>query len=368
MNNYVESDQKRAPAREGAWQTLVRWLDRIGFTPLGLAALIVIAILPNFPPFNQEHMLRWLIAGAFLGAQAVAFDFTAGYINVVNFAFAAFVGVGAYTSAILANTQPFLIVRPGISPWIGIWVGALLAGLLGLALGMLTLRLRGIYAAVMAWFVGIAMLGLANNATGLTRGSMGLHPPSLFSTTSNLPYYYVILGMLLLIYVTLRMVTKSSYGLAFKAIGQNIDAARASGIDPTKYRVFNFALSCFFAGLLGGFYAHYYGSLTPKGVMHTSRTVEVLAIAYIGGRGSLWGGAAIAFPFIFIIEFLRSSLTDLPGLQLVIYGLVMIVVMIYYPAGFSGVYYWAEAKIRAMFSRRRGRSRSQTAHGASPPS
>ena len=101
--------------------------------------------------------------GAFLGAQAVAFDFTAGYINVVNFGFAAFVGVGAYTSAILANTQPFLIVRPGISPWIGIWVGALVAGLLGLALGMLTLRLRGIYAAVMAWFVGIAMLGLANN-------------------------------------------------------------------------------------------------------------------------------------------------------------------------------------------------------------
>ena len=164
------------------------------------------------------------------------------------------------------------------------------------------------------------------------------------------------------------MVTKSSYGLAFKAIGQNIDAARASGIDPTKYRVFNFALSCFFAGLLGGFYAHYYGSLTPKTVMHTSKTVEVLAIAYIGGRGSLWGGATIAFPFIFIIEYLRSSLTNLPGLQLVIYGIVMIVVMIYYPAGFSGVYYWAEAKVRAMFSRRRGRSRSKAAHGASPDS
>jgi branched-chain amino acid transport system permease protein len=368
MDSYVEIDQQRATARESAWQTLVRWLDRIGFTPLGLAALVIVAILPNVPPFNQQHMVRWLIAGAFLGAQAVAFDFTAGYINVVNFAFAAFLGLGAYTSAILANTQPFLIVRPGISPWIGIWAGALVAGVFGLALGMLTLRLRGIFAAVMAWFVGIAMLGLANNLTGLTRGSMGLHPPNLFTTTSNLPYYYVILAMLVLIYVTLRMVTKSSYGLAFKAIGQNIDAARASGIDPTKYRVFNFALSCFFAGLLGGFYAHYYGSLTPKNVMHTSKTVEVLAIAYIGGRGSLWGGAAIAFPFIFIIEYLRSSLTDLPGLQLVIYGVVMIIVMIYYPAGFSGVYYWVEAKVRAMLYRRRAPPPRQAAHGASPDS
>jgi branched-chain amino acid transport system permease protein len=366
MANTLQIEQQKAAPASSPWQSLVRGLDRIGFTPLGLIALVIIAVLPHIPPFNQEHMLRWLIAGAFLGAQAVAFDFTAGYINVVNFAFAAFVGLGAYTSAILANTAPFLIVRPGISPWIGMWAGAILAGLLGLALGMLTLRLRGIYAAVMAWFVGIAMLGLAKNMTSLTRGSLGLHPPTLFETTSNLPYFYVILIMLVLIYVTLRMVTKSSYGLAFKAIGQNIDAARASGIDPTKYRVFNFALSCFFAGLLGGFYAHYYGSLTPTNVMQTSKTVEVLAIAYIGGRGSLWGGVVVAFPFIFAIEYLRSGLTDLPGLQLVIYGILMIVVMIYYPAGFSGIYYWAEAKVRSMIYRRRTPPPSRATVGAGP--
>ena len=368
MDSYPDIEQQSTPARGSPWRTFVRGLDRIGFTPLGLAAFLFLAILPNIPPFDQQHIVRWLIAGAFLGAQAVAFDFTAGYINVVNFAFAAFVGLGAYVSAILANTQPFLIVHPGISPWIGIWAGAFAAGAFGLALGMLTLRLRGIYAAVMAWFVGIAMLGLANNLTTLTRGSMGLHPPTLFETSNNLPYYYVILAMLLLIYITLRMVTKGSYGLAFKAIGQNIDAARASGIDPTKYRVFNFVLSCFFAGLLGGFYAHYYGSLTPKNVMHTSKTVEVLAIAYIGGRGSLWGGVAIAFPFIFIIEYLRSSLTDLPGLQLVIYGIVMIVVMIYYPAGFSGVYYWLEYKVRALFARRRTPPAGTAQVSASPGS
>ncbi|NIV36937.1 MAG: hypothetical protein GWN58_48135, partial [Anaerolineae bacterium] len=66
-----------------------------------------------------------------------------------------------------------LIVQPGISPWIGIWIGALVAGLLGLGLGALTLRLRGIFAAVMAWFVGIALMGLVRNLTPLTRGSLG---------------------------------------------------------------------------------------------------------------------------------------------------------------------------------------------------
>jgi branched-chain amino acid transport system permease protein len=85
--------------------------------------------------------------------------------------------------------------------------------------------------------------------------------------------------------------------------------------------------------------------------MHTSKTVEVLAIAYIGGRASLWGGMAIAFPLVFLMEFLRSEFTELPGLHLVIYGVLMIVVMIYYPAGFAGLYYAARNRIRAFFSR-----------------
>jgi branched-chain amino acid transport system permease protein len=78
--------------------------------------------------------------------------------------------------------------------------------------------------------------------------------------------------------------------------------------------------------------------------------VEVLAIAYIGGRGSLWGGMVIAFPFVFFIEFLRSNFTELPGLHLVIYGLLMIVVMIFYPDGMVGLYRWTVAKIKSLRS------------------
>jgi branched-chain amino acid transport system permease protein len=336
------------------WNRFTAGLGAIGFTPLGLVLLIVLALLPFIPPFNQEHILRWLIMGAFLAAQAVAFDFTAGYINVVNFGFAAILGVGAYTSAILANTSPVLAVQPGLSPWLGIWLGALLAGLVGLGVGILTLRLRGIFAAVMAWFVGIALMGLVRNLTDLTRGPLGMAPRTFLETTSNRPYFYIILAMLLVVYITLKLVTRSNFGLAFKAIGQNFDAARASGINPTYYRVFNFTLSAFFAGWLGGFYSHYFGALTPQTLMHTSKTVEVLALAYIGGRGSLWGGMAIAFPFVFFIEFLRSNLTDLPGLHLVIYGVLMILVMIYYPGGLAGLYEWAKAKLVSAFSRSKG--------------
>jgi len=329
---------EKQKGNNGVWGAIAGGLGRIGLTPLGLVMLVIVAILPLVPPFNKEHYIRWLTMGAYLAAQAAAFDFTSGYISVVNFGFAAFVGLGAYTSAILANKAPFLIVQPGISPWIGIWIGALVAGVLGLLLGMLTLRLRGIFAACMAWFMGIALMGLARNMMDLTRGALGLHPPRLLDTPENLPYFYIIFVMMLVTYISLRLVTKSRMGLAFRAIGQNLDAARASGINPTKYRVINFTLSCMFAGWLGGFYAHYLSSLTPDTVMHTSKTVEVLTMVYIGGRGSLWGGMAVAFPFIFVMNYIRSNFSELPGLHLVIFGALMIVVMIFYPGGFSALY------------------------------
>ena len=280
-------------------------LKQLNLTPAGALGLVVLAVLPFVPPFNQEYLVRWLISAALIAAGAIAFDFTAGYINIVNFGFYAILGLGGYTSAILA-------VNFGLTPWIGVFCGAVTAGLLGFLTGLLTLRLRGIFAAVMAWFVGLALLGLATKMVWLTRGPLGLRTPRLFETASNIPYYYMILLLMLVTYLICSRVVESKVGIAFKAIGQNMDAARTSGINPTYYRILNFTLSCTLAGLLGGFYAHYYGILTPD-IMQTSKTVEVLAVAYIGGRGSLWGGAVIAFPFILAMELVRSGLSNLPG-------------------------------------------------------
>jgi branched-chain amino acid transport system permease protein len=318
-------------------------------TRLAVLAVVALAVvLPFIPPFNGQDYQRWLVGAALMAAWAVAFDFTAGYINIVNFGFAAFVGVGAYTSGLLAANL-------GISPWIGVFAGAAIAGFVGLLTGMLTLRLRGIYAAVMTWFVGLALMGLARNMTEITRGSLGLNVPLLLETSDNLSYYYVILGMLIVTLVVLTAVTRSDLGLAFRAIGQNLQAARASGINPTRFLVVNFTLSCAFAGWLGGFYAHYYGILTPD-VMLTSHTVEVLAVAYIGGRGTLWGPAVIAFPLTIGVELLRTQLSNLPGLHLLLYGLVLILVMIYRPGGFAGVVTTAQGWL----ARRRARSAEAT--------
>jgi branched-chain amino acid transport system permease protein len=317
-------------------------LDLLCFTPAGLIALVVLFVLPLIPPFNQEYLLRWLISAAFIAALAVAFDFTAGFISIVNFGYAAIMGLGGYTSAILAD-------RIGLNPWFGMLAGGLLAAFLGFVIGAVTLRLRGIFAACLAWFFGLALMGLATKMVWLTRGPLGMRVDRLFESQSNLPYYYLCLSMMVVIYIICKWCTRTKMGLAFKAIGQNMEAARTSGINPIFYRLVNFTLSCALAGWMGGFYAHYYGILTPD-MMHTSKTVEVLAVAYIGGRGSLWGGAAIAFPFIFAMELVRSSLTNLPGLNLLLYGLLLILVMIYYPGGFAEFFdtYFRKTKNRAL--------------------
>ncbi len=293
-------------------------------SPLGLFLLAALGLLPLF--VQDEYILQLLISSLLLGSEAMAFDFTAGFINIVNFGFAAVLGVGAYTSALL-------VLHWGISPWLGPLGGAIASAALGFFIGVLTLRLQGIYAAVMTWFVGLTLLSLTASLSGLTRGYRGLNVPLFLNTATRRPYFYIIFVVTLLTFVALQWIGSSRVGLAFRAIGQNLESARASGVNPTKYRVINFTLSCAFAGLLGGFYAHFLGILTPD-VMHSRQTVEVLALAYIGGRGSLWGGLMAAFVFVPLLEYLKP----LMEVRLIIYGVLLILVMIWCPGGLAEIY------------------------------
>lgn len=313
-------------------------LAKLGLSPLGIAGILFLLVLPLVPPFNQDYLIRWLIAGAVAGAAAVAFDFSSGYLGIVNFGYAAFIGLGGYTSAIISN-------RLGISPFITIFMGGIAAAILGVLSGVVSLRLRGMFAICFTWFIGIALMGLCFKWDSLTRGPLGLQCKAFFEGNSSLPFYYLIIAILLLTYIVLALMINSYYGLAFRAIGQNMEAAMTSGVHPTKFRVINFTLSCFFAGLIGGFYAHYYGILTPE-LLHTQKTVEVLALAYIGGRGTLWGGAVAAIPFIFMLELLRSTFSNLPGINLIIYGVFLILIMIYMPDGVAKLVKDIQAKFK----------------------
>lgn len=315
-------------------------LKSMGLSPLTLILFTVLGVAPLI--VKDEYINTLMVSCLLFGAQAMAFDFTAGYINVVNFGFSGLVGLGAYTSALL-------VVRLGVSPWLGLIGATIVAGMVGFVVGLLTLRLRGIFAAVMTWFVGLTLMELATAMVDLTRGSLGLNVPLFLDTAARRPYYYILFPIVVGIYVILRVVTKSDFGLACRAIGQNLDVARASGVSPTKYRVINFTISCALAGLLGGYYAHYIGILTP-GVMATTHTTEVLVLSYIGGKGSIWGALVAAFLIIPIFEYLKP----LMQIRLVLYGVFLIVVTILYPKGLAGLFQSIGERIRE-----RGRSDEQ---------
>lgn len=296
-----------------------KWAGNI---PVGLFFLILL-IGPIF--IKDEYLRHLMVVGLLFGAQAMVSDFTVGFINISNFGFAAFFGLGAYVSGLMVG-------HLGVHPYVGLLSGMVMSGLLGLFTGALTMRLRGLYVAIMAWFIALALQSLTLVLVDVTRGARGLFVAPIYESRSVLPYYYLLFIITVFIFVSIKFVLGSRVGLAFEAIGYDVEYARASGINPTRYKMVAFILSCAFAGLLGAFYSHFIGILTPD-VMGTQHTVEVIAINVIGGRGSLWGPLLAAFLVIPPFEYMKS----LMEVRLIIYGLLLVLVMVIYPAGLSGI-------------------------------
>ncbi|MFZ5819959.1 MAG: branched-chain amino acid ABC transporter permease [Chloroflexota bacterium] len=317
----AETTTHSQPAR------LAQWIKRMNVLGLSLPILLCIALLALAPFIvHDEYILRLLIASLYFGSLAMCFDFTGGYINAVNFGFAGFVGLGSYAAALVA-------INTHLGAWAGLLAAALATGVIGFFTGLLTLPLRGIYVSLMSWFVGMTLMALATAMVEVTRGARGLIVPPLYDSIVTSGYLYILLGMAVVVYGLLRLIIHSRAGLAFRAIGQNYEAAQASGVNPTRYKLVNFTVSSAAAGLFGGFYAHYVGIVTPD-IMGMGYTLEVMALSFIGGSGSLLGGVFAAF----LLTPLFDSLKRLMEYRLIIYGLLLILVMIFYPAGLNGLY------------------------------
>ena len=217
---------------------------------------------------------------------------------------------------------------------------------LGFLTGLVTLRLRGIFVGLATWFIAEALRLTISNTPGYTRGMLGLAVDPLpdvwgvdFSRAQLLPYYYLLLLLVIIIYAIAALMVHSRIGLSFKAIREDQLATETLGLSATKYKLINFTTACFFTGLIGAFYAHYIGILTPDATeFGVPRTVEVLTVAYVGGRGTLWGSLLAGFFLIGFQEYFRQ----LGAWRLVMFGALLITVMIYAPKGLSTVkkYLW----------------------------
>jgi branched-chain amino acid transport system permease protein len=262
-----------------------------------------------------------------------------GYAGLVNFGYAGFIAAGAYGSALAS-------FHYGISPWLGLLIGGVCGALMGLFTGLITLRLRGLYLGLTTWFVAEALRFTISNTPDYTRGVLGLNVapfPDLFGISfargQLLNYYYLLLVLGVLIMIAMLLLVRSRIGLAFKALREDQLATESLGLNTTKYKLINFTVACFFTGVVGSFYAHYLGILSPTPEeFGVPRTVEILTIAYVGGRGTLWGSLFAAFLLIGFQEYFR----ELEAWRLVMYGALLILVMLFAPKGLAGLkkYVW----------------------------
>ncbi|MCK5826861.1 MAG: branched-chain amino acid ABC transporter permease [Desulfuromusa sp.] len=297
-----------------------------------LGGLFILPLVITSPALMQIIIL--IVLYAYLTS---TWNFVGGFAGVLPLGHSAFIGIGAYTSTVLMQTF-------GLSPWFGMIIGGLLAAMVGAAIGLPTLKLRGAYFALATIAIGEGMRVLFENVkqvgpfkiNGPSGISLKLVESSFmdFQFDSKAPYYYIILIMLLLVLLLTYFMMNSKVGYYLAAGGEEPEAAEALGIKVARYKLIAMVISCFLAALGGTFYAQLMLYFYPKSILGLDLSFEIAFIALIGGRGTILGpvlGALLLRP---VSELTRIYLgASLPGLHLIIFGLVLIMVMRYYPAG-----------------------------------
>lgn len=313
----------------------------MGLTPLRLLKLaVLLVLLVAIPPFADNAFVTTVFISALMfGILGAIYDLMLGYAGLINFGFAGFIAAGAYGSALAS-------FHYDVSPWFGLLIGGVCGGLMGFFTGVITLRLRGLYLGLTTWFVAEALRFTISNTPGYTRGMLGLAVdpfPDLFgidfSRGNLLSHYYLLMVLAAVIFIAMYLLVHSKVGLAFKAIREDQLAAESLGLNTTKYKILNFTIACFLTGVVGSFYAHYLGILSPTPEeFGVPRTVEILTVAYVGGRGTLWGSLFAGFLLIGFQEYFR----ELEAWRLVMFGALLIGVMIFAPKGLAGLkkYVW----------------------------
>ena len=303
---------------------LPHWVSR----PLLIAFVVAIAVLVAVPSvLGLSVYSRNQVTETFLFiAAALAWNWLGGYLGQVSFGHSAMFGVGGFVSAqlLLALHVPFPLA------WIG---GGILAAAYALVWGHPTLRLRGPYFSIATIGVGEATRLVMTYWEDVTGGSSGLSLPITAGLKSQL--YYWGLALMAIVAAASYALRKSTFGLGLLAIKSDVDAAADVGIAPTLMQDIVLLLSGFTIGVCGAFYASYQSFIEPGDMFGFDRSISFVLMAVIGGVGTILGPALGAVVFVILRQYLIASY---PQLYLGIYGLLLIVVILFEPLGMMGLF------------------------------
>lgn len=279
------------------------------------------------PALFDIYTMRILNMALIFAVAALGLQLIVGYTGQFSFGQAAFFGIGAYTSALLAIqlNLPFFLTLPA---------AAVAGGLAGWLVAPL-LRLSGHFLAIGTLALGEIVFLLMINWKWLTKGAYGLYGipfPSIgpYVIESDGAYFLLVSAVLALVYFCIHRLTRSRFGRGLVAVRENELAAMVTGVKVHSQKITAFVVGTACAGLAGALYAHYVSYINPESFkFHVS--VEMVTMVVIGGLGSLPGGVIGALVIVLLPEYLRA----LADYRLVVYGGLLIVFMMYLPGGLA---------------------------------
>jgi branched-chain amino acid transport system permease protein len=298
---------------------------------LAAGAVLVLLLLPAVLGRYAMTVFIFIFFYAYLGQ---AWNIVGGYAGQLSAGHAAFVGVGAYASALLS-------AEAGLTPWIGMFVGGALSALLGAIIGYLGFRfgLRGFYFVLLtvAFAEICRIVALNTDAVG---GALGYYitftgNPRQFQFQENWAYYYIALGLMLGATLLVAWIERLRFGAYLAAIRQDESASEALGVDTFRYKMLAMVISSFLTGVGGTFYAFYLFSLQPNTVFGIPLSVDIIVRVIVGGAGTVLGPILGSFILSPLAELSRTYLAGgtLTGAHIIVYGLLLIAVVLFAPQG-----------------------------------
>lgn len=302
-----------------AYPTAWLWAGRLAI----LALLVALPIL-----YPQKYVIHVVTAAMIFGIAALALQLLLGFAGLLSIGQAAFLGIGAYTSA--------LVTSAGMPFEIGFIAAGAVAGTASLALVPIT-RLRDVYLAVATLGFTIIIHLVILNEEWLTGGSFGFMAipwPSLgqWSLRGETPTYYLCLAVLVAAFVAMKRLVNSRFGRALQAIMLDEDAARACGVNITFYKSQALVVAAIVTGLAGSLFAHHNQYLNPNDFTFW-KSIEILVMVAVGGIGSMAGAILGAFVTTILPEYLRA----VEEYRMVIFGALLVVFMGLGHGGLAGL-------------------------------
>jgi branched-chain amino acid transport system permease protein len=298
-----------------------------------IVVLVVLIVLALLAPYSGPFVLLLLTQVLIFGILAMSLDLLLGYTGLPSLGQAAYLGVGAYLTAILAIRFDFGLAGDF---WLMLVLGMVGGALAAALFGLFAIRATGVYFLMITLALGMCVWGLAYRWNALTGGDNGLNLPSRpafgIDLGSDDAFFYVVWGLFVATMVVLYVLVRSPFGRSLVGIRESETRMRMLGYHTWLHKYLAFVIAGCFGGLSGVLWAHLNGIVSPEDVILTT-SVDALLMVVLGGPGTLIGGAIGAAVVVFVREYLS---TQVVWWQYVLGG-IYILTILYLPDGLMGI-------------------------------